>query len=502
MVDFARSTVVYAYLLGSALVFGFVLSACGSQRPGTGHGTAGAAGMGGAPGMCDALGDLGNADFCNGSRLKFPLWRTADDFAQRQGTIYDSVRREHCTFGRAADDKWRCLPQAGASVSDGSYFANAACTDAVAVTGSSAEAVANTLPPYAVFRLPSPAPACETPQWEYRELGAQLRTGETLYSLTGAGCVSTVLGPVERQTYFRAGRVLPPDLFVAAEEVVVRPPVAARCPLGEVQLRAEDGASIRLSLVDVLSGKRCAPEGMTDGSIRCVPTARYQLSTAADLCGGPRVAVASACAVGEGALVAHRSLTCPHDLRLYQAGPAWSGTECAGGPPPAVIDPTVEVGPELSPDTFVELAVRHAGTGRLRATQYFEELGAWIPAAEAPIYDSVLEESCTFKAGPDGQVRCVPPTLFAAFRDAACTDPVGVAVDIDACVGEPAQKYVGVNGRVYRRGAELTPSPAQLFSVSTEDSACRSDPGVVGGTYRHYAVGAEVDLVAATALMY
>src|SRR5688572_17070185 len=70
----------------------------------------GACGAGSSRLPTDPPGGDGDADFHDGSRLTFPVWRTADGFSVRKGTAHDALFDVACAFEPAADGALRCLP--------------------------------------------------------------------------------------------------------------------------------------------------------------------------------------------------------------------------------------------------------------------------------------------------------------------------------------------------------------------------------------------------------
>jgi hypothetical protein len=440
-------------------------------------------------------------DFESGTRLKLPFWSSADGVTRWQGSIYDSARGEPCAFMRAADGKQRCLPDARAYGED--LFGDAACTQPLA-SGSS-------LPTdrYASFTL-APQGCGEGSRIELREIGPALGD-EPVYARSDAGCVPSAAS--KRETHYRTGRVLPPELFVDADQVVL-PATEAPGRLAEVFLRATDGTRIRVGLFDQEEGVSCTVQLTRDGETRCVPAGRYVAGYAGDWtrpdCSGPRVATALACTADKADLIALYDTTCPRQVQLHAPGPAWPGgqtyrLEEPGGcfPGSFVTAPSVEVGEALDPARFARVETQQLGAGRLRDTRYQEAgAGTNIPPSSW-VYDSLLGEPCGFGTAPDGEIRCVPALLMTLYRDAACADPVGLDVLGGPCDVVPAN-YVAVGGRLHAHGDRLSAPPAELFGVSAETGACQSARVWRSSTFAYYEVGPAIsaELVAATIVTY
>ncbi|HET6150207.1 MAG TPA: hypothetical protein VFH68_21885 [Polyangia bacterium] len=445
--------------------------------------------------------DPRSADFQSGTRLKLPFWSSADGVTRWQGTIYDTARGEPCIFQRAADGKRRCLPDT--SILQEDLFGDAACTQPLAAgAGGTPEGYA---------RLYLATPACEEgARVELREVGPELGR-DPAYALSDAGCVLTT--PVSRLVHYRTGRALPPDLFVAADQVVL-PATEVPGRLAEVYLRAEDGARIRMGLYDMQEDVPCTAQVTGDGATRCVPAGSYVDNSSGDLgrpdCSGPRIATALACRQGKADLVALDDGACPRHVQLYAPGPAWPGGQtyrqseqgaCVAGP--VVTTPSVQIVDALDPARFARLEIRHRGAGRLRDTRYQEAGASTSIAPSRWVYDSLLGEPCAFGTAPDGEIRCVPSLLLTLYRDAACADPVGLDILGGPCDVVPAN-YVAADGRLHAHGDRLSAPPAELFGIAPETGACQSANVWLSSTFSYYEIGPAIsaELVAATSVTY
>jgi hypothetical protein len=452
------------------------------------------------------------ADFRDGTRLTFPLWRTADGFSVRQGTIHDRLLDVTCAFTHATDGKRRCLPTSLSSSSGA--FADARCTQPLALEGTGE--------PYVRFDMRGPGSFCEGTDWltEIREGGAPVGM-DTVYRSTTDGCEAFV--PHARQNFRYTGAVVPPERFVAAEEVVVPPPGRAR--LGTVLLVAEDGAWFKQpALHDTRDGLRCQPRLASDGRIRCLPAGRFAVSFGGDRgaadCSGPQIVDPVACPAGAVNAAEVWSTTCPQHLELHAPGASvpdgprfgvdGSGV-CVGG---TVLGGGVQVGPELAPARFALLEERQLGAGRLRRSVYVDvdiagagAGGATLPVSDTSAYDTLLGAPCTFFPDESGATRCQPrPSLLTtAFRDARCSD--AVAVDtysflVDPCFHEvdPVPRYASMNGALFGPATRAAEPFRLLYILVGPNAFCQEAAHLLGSEVTHYNLGPGVPFDLVTAL--
>lgn len=436
-----------------------------------------------------------------GARLKVPIWQTADGFRQQQGRIYDSGRAEDCTFMRATDGRWRCMPAAYTDVDPLVVFADSGCAQVLATTWNGDAR-------YGRFAVTEAV--CEDARFEYRELAGSFE-GAEVYKMSEAGCQPMVRSL--RTGYRHAGPALAPDLFVGAEEVG-RPPGGTSERLTVVSLRADDGAMFNQGLFDTTEGARCEPILAADGRIRCLPVTRYYAGHWGPFggldCNGPHLAAQVYCPRGDAPLVAQASAECPRRTAIHAAKEVWPGERSTNWPSAGcvpgfrTVGPLVEVGAEMAPARFVELERDRSGGQRLRHSLYTDGNGAKIPESANWVYDSLLDEQCAFTPAAGGPSRCTPPLLPTLFGDATCSQVVaGFAVTPapDECDTSPAQRYLMVGNRLHHRGERVDLTGARVFIQTSSGQCTDASNFTADSVFAFFGVGAEVniELVTSTA---
>ena len=446
------------------------------------------------------------ADFHDGSRLTFPLWRTADGFAVRKGTIHDGMLDVDCTFEIATDGRRRCLPASHSLINH--RFADPACTQPLASNSIGDRYVRSTVH----------GTGCvggeDGYRVEIREAGATVETTAVYeMSATAGGCVEVFRSG--REGYRYTGAVVPPENFVAAEEVVIQPTGRAR--LGQVRLVADDGAWLQQpTFHDRRDGVRCRPQLASDGRFRCLPAGRYTTGLEGDRtgpdCSGPRIGSPVRCADGAADVIEVPSATCPPHLALHAPGAAWAGRQkfvidenglCLPGYLATIS--AVEVDAEIAPASYALLELQHAGTGRLRTSVYVDvdvHPGHAARASGTAAYDTLLGVPCAFTTDDAGATRCQPSLLTPAFRDPSCSDAVGV--DMYSWLTDPCfstnttPRYTSVAGGIYGPATRAAQPYDQLFRLLGPN--CEDASSLVESYVTHYATGPRTsfDLVAAT----
>jgi hypothetical protein len=486
-----RSASPFARALVAPVVFllPLALGACG-------------AGSSRLPTMTDPA--AGDADFHDGSRLTFPLWRTADGFTVRKGTVHDGLFDVACAFEPAsATGELRCLPVSQSFGYD--RFADAACSQPLASDSLDDR--------YARFARYSDR--CPDSYWiEIREAGAVVEA-TTVYERAGTeGCVA--IARSARESYRYTGAVIPADRFVAAQEVVVQPTGRAR--LGAVRLVAEDGAWLQQPMFhDTRDDVRCRPQLASDGRYRCLPAGRYAVGIGDRRepdCSGPQIASPVGCALGAADVVEVRSSSCPRHVALHAPGAYWDGSRfwfdasgvCVAA---STKGSSIEVGAELNPAQYALLELQQLGTGRLRTPVYVDvdvHAGHTVRASGTSPYDTLVGGPCTFTTDDAGATRCQPHLLTTAFRDARCSDPA--AVDMytsltDPCfaTGDPAPRYATMGGALYGPATRAPQRFDQLFTLVGPNASCQDATSSLTEPWvTHYTMGprASFDLVAAS----
>jgi hypothetical protein len=443
------------------------------------------------PGMTGAAGMNGVApavDFQDGTRLRFPVWRAPDGTVQRQGTILDTARDQACTPMKASDGKLRCLPGGGYDTK-ADTFADPACTQPLA-SGQGAA------PPNGValgILSPATGEACDrVVRWEVRQLDG-LHTGSG-FRLSDGSCVATGLSA--RETWYRTGAVLPPETFVAIDDgdiVAVKPDAR----ISERRWRAEDGAWLRAGLFDTAEQRPCDEIVTSDGQVRCVPVPRFRLAGSskgqAD-CGGPTLADQVACPADTADIVLS-GMTCAGQYEVHAIGQPYQAAQrfARNDAGACVASPnfvgTVVPGAVIEPSRYASLEVVREGTGRLRHERYAHADGARAPTGW--LYDTELHERCRFGKSPAGEILCHPPTMYGAFRDMECKQPVAVDTFPARCASDGEERFVTLKGKLYQLGARLAGPPAALFDMQGTEGRCLPSY-LLFKDFAYYEVGAEV----------
>jgi len=489
--------------LAAAVLLSDMTAGCDSTRPAAGGlaggqgragGAAGPAGGAGAGGAASSAGGAGGApgasegdspDFHAGTRLTFPFYRTADGVMQPRGDIYDTGRREACQITRASDGQKRCMPDPQTYASD--LFADPACTQRLG------EGSAEDGPPYVKFFLPTTA--CEgTSLVELRERLPALPSGGSGYAKSGTACVPAGLSV--RSVYFPTGSIVPPDAFVAVEDVIVPAPATggggAAARLDEVHRRGADGSWVRTAFYDRVLQTRCEPRVTSDGQTRCAPRVRPDTTAGALDCDGQgRTGTSGACAGAPAALVSRwvpaPPPACASAVSVFEA---------------CLLAGALTLGSETPPAELAPLPLERTDSSRLRPAHYADGTGgpARLLPVSMPFYDAALDERCGFVEGTDGKARCTPPTLLTAYHDPGCaTSPVGVDLAADPCLTEPTERFIAVGSEIYARGPLLTARPTVLYIPSTPaGSGCYRADFLVGDQIRYYAPGAAITVGLAT----
>lgn len=172
------------------------LAGCGSPHV--------AQGRDAATPIVDAPIDTGTTDLNqSGTRIKVKAWTTADGAKLAiPGFAFDSQRNEECGFRLAADGMTRCLPITVPVNS--SYFADAACSQPVAVVSS-----CGTPPSYVEMQA---APTCPDTGAAMYTAGQVLTTayfnsGGTCTSFSNASFVYLTIGAAVDPSAFALGTV-------------------------------------------------------------------------------------------------------------------------------------------------------------------------------------------------------------------------------------------------------------------------------------------------------
>lgn len=149
-------------------------------------------------------GPHGKQGYEQGSRLKVKALVGADGSQQRIGFSDTMRNNEACSFRRASDGTWRCMPDASTTIS--AYYSDPSCTSPVAVGSCSTPADA--------YASEVTVDACGAATYHLYQRGAQI-VGQ-VYALQGSCVNATINVPA-----FVVDGEIAPDAFVSAVEQLV-----------------------------------------------------------------------------------------------------------------------------------------------------------------------------------------------------------------------------------------------------------------------------------------
>lgn len=420
----------------------------------------------------------------------------------------DSELGHRCEFGPDDGGVLRCMP---VTHDFGSAFADAACTERVAVHDASV-CPPELGGPLGVVKLfeadPRRTPALCYDHWSALPPSAVWRRGAELagevYSLAGDGActASQPDGAV-----YALGDLVDPATFVGAEvrDVPFDPGLAAR------RLVAEDGAERTIAVLDAALGTLCT-EWLTDSPSsyddRCVAghllglgavNARFSdASCTEDAQVAPILDTPEGCPPRD-TLLLYGGDSCEQSFEVRAVGPVVSGVglyQSAGDA--CVVESPAEwyhaYGDLKPPDTMPLLAARFVGDGPLQTRAWLDTTGAVVMQLHTQLRDARAGTYCgVFEI--DGSLRCVVSGGgYPEYLDAACTQPV-VDLGDRGCPNDPAPPTVVVQttdncavvGRAHALGPTL-PMPAMLYEAPPHMNTPCTPVGVnLAATY--HAVG-------------
>jgi hypothetical protein len=221
------------------------------------------------------------------------------------------------------------------------------------------------------------------------------------------------------------------------------------------KLTLEDGTVDVIGIWDAQLETRCTFQHGDDDVWRCVPTEYTEQSTFLDKNCSKRVAVVDDnCLVAllyrdeQGAL--HRPAG-----PLQQGRTTYSARLCGEEEPH---EKTFDIGEPIPASSFVTGGLVIVGDGRIRALMLDGDDGSRTMVG---YHDAQLDTDCTFYKAAD-RAFCVPPSgahTDLLFRDASCTEEVGVAVPnppLQDGIGTYTVHVGGCNAvEVHRVGASL-----------------------------------------------
>lgn len=460
---------------GVLLLAGAVLCACGDSAP--------------PPPGPDGV--------ASGTRLRARFRQEAGEGAARELIGWqDRARGEDCTFTRASDGTWRCVPP----VQWSETFSDETCTTplgtgplgnecwmatpyigraALAVCNGELEAVweigPRTLPPMIYQR-----------DWS-----------------TGA-CAAVAADP--GTAYYAVGAEVAIGDFAAAQLVAEDGPSR----LDQSFLIGEDGARVSLQVRDGELDARCHMWLLPDEELwHCLPIGNGIGYWSDVACSVPVAVTDVACALEEPFGYVSQTVTdaCGFTIRIFERGAELSAPALYQGEPDscaAVRAPEGEVwyqvGPEVDRDTLAT-ATKIAGdeTGRLRG--YFLGSDDGFHRRAGGYLDTARGEECIAARTTDGAWRCLPVdfgSLTTFYADAGCVQVMPVFEQRFGACKPPPPASIGVEYVVDGCDALIRPraigpelASGSMFQMGTE--GCEA-VGWDTTTVRYYQVGAELPL--------
>jgi hypothetical protein len=208
-------------LVGGSIVVYVIMAACsaGSGSPGASLGrdgsassSSGGAGSGGdGSSILDALTDpvgMATADpNQSGTRLKLTYYAGADGSKQAAG-LHDSMLNVDCSFETMGDGTLRCAPVYAVSALISSYYADAACSQPLALTYAGCS-----VPAYAASAESS---SCPWQQTHHVFAVSGPYSGASYYSGSPGSCSGPNPASAVSGSFYAPGAELPPSNFVQA----------------------------------------------------------------------------------------------------------------------------------------------------------------------------------------------------------------------------------------------------------------------------------------------
>jgi hypothetical protein len=465
---------------------GLVSVACSADRPGHHAGDAAPSdGMTGPP----ALTCIGKS----GTRLR-QVVRQDDDGASVVVRLVDTHFNDDCAFTAAFDGSLRCLPtapifrDADATFADaGIFYKSSDCTGPLVAEVHSS----GTPPTYAAVNSLA-AGGC-TSVTHYYQLGADvtLASGALLYFKSNNHCNAEQPGAYPHR---ELGAELPISGFVAGTKARIE---SGR--LDEIAFDGEDGAR-QCDTNDFIDGGNadtsCQPYYVDDGKIRCIPQTTFVTPVYPNAsCTGSATEIADVEACYAGVQLAAQGDSCFRQ-KLFSLGTRLD----TGGPPLytgsvgscTAWDSTTRQAFGLLPYAADQLAPFHRDFvrpgSRLKRGDLVTDDGLRI--FRTLWKDDQLGANCTFRAGSDGKLRCMPTAsivapdsaqLVSLYTDAVCSLPIQVGSFDASCAGSgAAPAFIDGGAHVFTVGS------VHMAPLYIKGATCTADPKM------HYDLGSEV----------
>jgi hypothetical protein len=372
----------------------------------------------------------------DGSRIK-ARWAQTGEGQRIFVAWYDTMLKTDCSFRRAADGEYRCLPLGFLLATTPVDYADPACTAPAAVF---AEASCD---PPAFIRRPDTTNSCESRERVYAR-GERIADGVAFWRPDGPTGECKPGGVLETSAAFRLGGELPVSMFVKGKTALSP---AAAPGLAVAPFEIEDGAK-GFTWLHPRTGTQCTFWALDDGRSHCFPQtgSLSTVSFAEATCAQPAAYFLSACGAPEVLLLPNTG-TCPLTYTPHALGPrldtVYRITNGTCGASAATIGNEYHtVGDPAAADDFPPIEyVNEDSGGRLR--RRLSPVAGGRKVVAGTFYDSSRQETCVlFSFGP-GKFRCAPSgaaRLTYYFADSQCTQPL-LAQPTEACAPRYAFRY-------------------------------------------------------------
>lgn len=433
----------------------------------------------------------------SGTRLRARFRQEAGEGTARELIgWHDRARGEDCTFARASDGTWRCLPP----VQWSETFSDETCTTPL---GTAALGNACWIAPPYLGR--AALDVCNGELEAVWEIGPRTLPAMVYVRDWSTGeCTAAAAEP--SLAYYAAGDEVALDEFAPAQLVHEDGPNR----LDQSYLVGEDGARVSQQIRDGALDARCHMWLLSDEALwHCLPIGNGIAYWNDASCSVPVAAAPVACVLEEPLPFISQTVTdaCGFTIRIYERGPElaapalYRGDAAACAAVPAPDDEVwYQVGPEVDRDSLAT-AIKISGdeTGRLRGNYLGADDG--FRRRAGGYVDTERDEECIPGLTLDGLVRCLPVdfgSLTTFYADAGCVQVMPVfEQSFPACKPPPPAsigiEYVvdGCDTRIRPRAIGPELASGSIFTMGA--LGCEAY-GWDTTTVRYYQVGAELPL--------
>jgi hypothetical protein len=411
----------------------------------------------------------------SGTRLK-QKWFVAASGARQFSGMYDSQLASTCSFTKAADGKYRCMPDGNAGPIQ---YSDKDCSKPAIEAFFTCDA-----PTY--WRAPIADPCGG--RYSIYKLGAKDAPGGTYYSKQGADCVAR--NPSDNDHY--AVTAVPDDTFA---EGTLQKVSAGRISVDSYE--TTDGARFcQLSrFFDATSDVATDRGTATDGKERLLPAVNEPDGFSDEKCTSPAAFVETdACTGKPPRFTAEETDACDPVVTIRSVGEKLAtayesdGTTCSEATAAPEGASWNRLSAPLDPTTFAEVLSRTTGTGRIQTKEMATPDGfRW----RSGLYDTQTKKLCSVPNNTVEKARCIPGEVIASvwFKDTDCTEQIYLATLSPGCASasppdattlawlttcQPRAVHVGAvySGKKYQLNGKTCSEvdyPGQLFYEAVDD---------------------------------